>query len=90
MGLVLHLRATYQSLHTAWPLPDGELYQVGWLYVVAMFLTAVSCRIGAHLYRHSIPWLSTTYFFGTAAATLVGAAGLLSVWASRRGTNWPR
>ena len=52
---------------------------VGWLYVVAMFATAVSCRIGAHLYRHTVPWLSSTYFFGTAAATLTGVAGLLSV-----------
>ena len=44
-----------------------------------MLATAVSCRIGAHLYRHTIPWLSATYFFGTAAATLTGLAGLLSV-----------
>jgi hypothetical protein len=75
LGVVLHLRATYEG----WPLPDGQPYSVGWLYVGAMLITAIACRIGAHLYRHTIPWLSATYIFGTAAATLVGAAGLLSV-----------
>src|SRR5208337_4997261 len=52
---------------------------VGWLYVGAMLITAIACRIGAHLYRHITPWLSATYIFGTAASTLVGVAGLLSV-----------
>ena len=75
LGIVLHLRATY----VGWPLPDGSPYTIGWRYVAAMLITAIACRIGAKLYRHSIPWLSTTYIFGTAAATLVGAAGLLSV-----------
>jgi hypothetical protein len=42
-----------------------------------MLLTAISCRAGAYFYRHSLPWVSAAYFFGTAAATLVGAAGLL-------------
>ncbi|MGA2257572.1 MAG: hypothetical protein ABSG53_23165, partial [Thermoguttaceae bacterium] len=75
LGIALHLRATY----VGWPLPDGTQYEVGWWYVAAMLITAIACRIGAHLYRNSIPWLSATYIFGTAAATLVGAAGLLSV-----------
>ena len=79
MGLVLHLRATYRPLGEMWPLGDGGVYTVTWVYVLAMFITAVSCRVGAHLHRHSIPWLSSTYFFGTAAATLTGLAGLLSV-----------
>lgn len=79
LGLVLHLRATYKPLNELWHVPGGELYTVTWTYVVAMFVTAVSCRVGAHLYRHSVPWLSSTYFFGTAAATLAGLAGLLSV-----------
>lgn len=79
LGLVLHLRATYRPLNELWPIAGGELYTVTWTYVFAMFVTAVSCRIGAHLYRHSVTWLSSTYFFGTAAATLTGLAGLLSV-----------
>ena len=79
LGVVLHLRATYQPLNEAWPLPGGASYQVGWLYVLAMLATAVSCRFGAYLYRHSVPWLSATYFFGTAAATLTGVIGLLSL-----------
>src|SRR5207302_8382970 len=36
--------------------------------------------------RRTIPWLSATYFFGTAAATLVGAAGLFSVLGLK---TWP-
>ena len=51
LGIVLHLRATY----VGWPLPDGQPYTVGWLYVAAMLITAVACRIGAHLYRHTHP-----------------------------------
>jgi len=45
-----------------------------------MLITAIACRIGAHLYRHSVPWLSATYIFGAAASTLVGVAGLLSIY----------
>ena len=79
LGLVLHLRATYEPLNALWHLPGGASYMVTWTYVLAMLVTAVSCRVGAHLYRHSVPWLSSVYFFGTATATLTGLAGLLSV-----------
>jgi hypothetical protein len=81
LGILLFLRATYKPLHEAWPLRgmDGKLYEIGWVYVAAMLLTAAVCRIGAHLYRHAVAWLSTTYFFGTAAATILCLAGLLSV-----------
>ena len=78
LGLVLHLRATYKPLNDLWLLSDGGHYAVAWTYVVAMLVTAVSCRIGAHLYRHALPWLSSVYFVGTAAATLTGLAGLCS------------
>src|SRR5439155_24838610 len=50
------------------------------MYVVAMAVTAISARIGAHLYRHTKPLLSATYFFATAAATLLAARGLLSIF----------
>ncbi len=79
LGLLLHLRATYEPLNRAWLMPDGGTFAITWTYVLAMFITAVSCRVGAHLYRHSLPWLSSTYFFGTAAATLTGLCGLLTV-----------
>ncbi len=79
LGLVLHLRATYRPLNELWHLSNGEFYVVTWLYVAAMFVTAFSCRVGAHCYRHSLAWLSSTYFFGAGAATLMGLAGLLSV-----------
>jgi hypothetical protein len=58
-------------------LPDG--YHLGWEYVGAVALAAVACRVGAHQYRLTQPGLAATYFFGTMAATLVGAAGLLAV-----------
>ncbi len=73
LGIILHLRATNLELNKVWP------YQASWGYVAAMLATAISCRIGAYLYRHSMPRLSATYFFGTAGATLVGVAGLLIV-----------
>jgi hypothetical protein len=68
-------------LHARWLLfrGPGDTYQLGWAYVGAMLITAASCRVGAHLYRQTLPALSAVYFFGTAAATLVGAAGLLAV-----------
>ncbi|HEV3116789.1 MAG TPA: hypothetical protein VGY58_07030 [Gemmataceae bacterium] len=71
LGILLHLRATNQAIHDVWPL------DLGWSFVGAMAVTALSSRIGAYLYRHTMPWLSAVYFFGTAAATIVGAAGLL-------------
>lgn len=72
IGVLLHLRATSAAL-TGWP------YTLTWTYVAAMLAAALSCRASAHLFRHSHPGLSLTYFFGTGAATLVGAAGLLKV-----------
>ena len=70
-GVVLQIRGTI-------PL-EPLRYHLEWSYVVAMLITAVSCRLGAHLYRHEQTVISTIYFFGTAAATLAGAAGLLLV-----------
>src|SRR5205823_112865 len=72
LGFVRHFRAT-SVLVADWR------YQLGWNYVGAMLVTALSCRVGAHLYRQTRPGLSVTYFFGTAAALLLGAAGLLLV-----------
>jgi hypothetical protein len=70
-GVVLHFRATWLDLG-----PDLH-YDLSWGYVGAMLLTAIACRAGAYFHRKSLPWVSATYFFSTAAATLVGAAGLL-------------
>jgi hypothetical protein len=72
-GVVLHFRATWLDLG------PGFHYDLGWGYVGAMLLTAISCRVGAYVYRNSLPWVSAVYFFATAAATLVGAAGMLFV-----------
>jgi hypothetical protein len=69
-GVLLHFRATNLALQQAWP------FEIGWAHVAAMVVAALACRAGAHLYRHSAPTVSGIYFFGTAAATLVAAAGL--------------
>jgi hypothetical protein len=73
LGIVLHLRATRIDVHNAWP------YSVTWAYVAAMALTAVCCRISAYLHERRMPRLAAAYLAATAAATLVGAAGLLSM-----------
>jgi hypothetical protein len=72
IGVLLHFRAT-SSMMAFWR------YELAWTYVAAMLAAALSCRVSAYLFRHTRPGLSLTYFFGTAAATLVGAAGLLKV-----------
>ncbi|MGD0769971.1 MAG: hypothetical protein ABSB42_17435 [Tepidisphaeraceae bacterium] len=73
LGVILHVRATRLDVHNLWP------YSLTWAYVAAMVLTAVCCRISAYLHERSMPRLAAAYLFATAAATLVGAAGLLSM-----------
>jgi hypothetical protein len=72
VGVVLYFRATAD-------LPEAWRYPLGASYVAAMAVAAGSCRVGAHLFRHERPGLTLTYFFGTGAATLAGAAGLLRI-----------
>jgi hypothetical protein len=79
LGIWLHFRAN---------LPDDfpGHYTLTGIYVIAMLAAAVSCRVSAHLVRHTSPGLTMTYFFGSGAATLAGAAGLLVVLAP--GLRW--
>lgn len=70
LGVLLHFRATNFVLERIWP------FEISWAHVGAMGVTAVSCRLGAFLYRHRMPEVSIAYFFATAAATLLFAAGL--------------
>jgi hypothetical protein len=70
VGVVLHVRAT-TTLLPHWP------YVEGWAFVGAMALAAVSCRVGAHLFRTTAPKVAAAYFLATVAAELVGLAGLL-------------
>lgn len=70
--MILHVRAT-STLLPYWP------YDGGAAFVGAMAATVVSCRVGAYLYRNSQPTLSAIYFFATALAELIAAAGLLRV-----------
>jgi hypothetical protein len=56
--------------------PAGETHELGWTYAGAMLLAAVSCGLGARLYRQSR--LALAYLFAAGAALLVGAAGMLA------------
>jgi hypothetical protein len=69
-GVMLHFRATNNVLHQFVP------FEITWAYVGAMAVTALCCRGGAFLYRHRLREVSVSYFFLTAAATLLFAAGL--------------
>ncbi len=42
-----------------------------------MLVTAMMCRAGAFLYRHTSQDISVVYFFATAAATLIFVIGVL-------------
>ena len=73
LGILVCFRAISLDLKSVW-----RTEPPAWSYVGAMLLTAISCRVGAHLYRHSQPRLTALYFFATAAATLAGATALLA------------
>ena len=75
LGILMYLRATFTAINEAWPNGPHEL---GWSYVIAMALTAVSCRVGAQVFRYRQEKLTAVYFFGTAAATLMMVVGLFA------------
>ena len=71
LGLLVYVRALSPDLKSVWQVGSRRPGR----YVGAMLLTAISCRVGAYLYRQSQPRLAAVYFFATAAATLVGGDG---------------
>jgi hypothetical protein len=73
LGVFVYAQALSGTLRGVW-----ENRPPTWSYVGAMLLTAVACRVGAHLYRNSAPKLAALYFFATGAATLVAAVALLA------------
>lgn len=86
-GVLLHFRATAPVLREVWP------FSIDATYLGAIVTTALACRAGAYLYRRTNPVLSVAYFFATAAATLVAAAGLAWVINLGHGDNvvpWAR
>lgn len=69
IGLFLFWRAT--GLRSVWPyVPDA-------VFVGALLVTAVSCRLAAHVYQSQMPWAAVVNLCGCAGATLLAAAGLL-------------
>jgi hypothetical protein len=75
LGIALHFRASSElDGHWGW-----EQRPTGWLFVAVMVLVAGCNRVSAYLCRQTAPKWSAAYFFGSAAAALVAAAGLLRV-----------
>lgn len=71
LGIALHLRATSDLIPGTWRT------NTGWSFVGVMVLVAACNRISALLCRKSAPRWSAAYFFASAAAIMVAAAGLL-------------
>lgn len=71
LGTVQHFR--FMGLRGVWSGAEPQ-----WSFVGAMLLAAAASRAGAHVYRHSRKWLSTSYFFAAAAATMVAAVAALA------------
>ena len=76
LAVLLGLHVYQSAVLPTWSVAE---FDHPWWTVTAMLFTAISCRVGAYLYRESRPKLSWYYFFATAAATLVGAVALLTV-----------
>jgi hypothetical protein len=75
-GVLLHFRATNNVLNHFWRQENGMPFVITWAHVGAMAVTALCCRAGAYLYRYRLREVSVLYFFLTAIATLLFAAGL--------------
>ena len=80
LGILLSLMpVAYGVLLHFWATSGFAAFKITWDFAGAMAVTAVCCRAGAYLYRHADEKLSMTYFFATAAATLVFAASIASL-----------
>lgn len=78
LGVSQYLR--FLGFRAAWEGNSPE-----WSYVGAMLLAAISSRLGAFIYRHSLStWLPLAYHFATAAATMVAAVALLAACGMER------
>jgi hypothetical protein len=73
LAIAVYVNALSPDLRSVW-----KLEHASWGYVAALALTAISCRVGAHLYRRTQPELATVYHFGAAGALLLGATALLA------------
>ena len=72
IGLGLFIRATSPMVsEIAGP------YDIGWPFVISMLVVAIANRVSAYATRHSARAWSSAYFFVSAAALMVTAAGLL-------------
>jgi hypothetical protein len=77
LGTFLHAGTTSKLIPASWISNTFLASGIPWPFVVAMVLVAVGNRISAWLDRHAAPRQSAVYFFGSAAAAILAAAGLL-------------
>ena len=86
IGTGMHIRAT-----SPLAIKMGEKYgwdcETGWWFVAVMLLVAVCNRVAAYLYRRTTPKWSGAYFFLSAGALIVAAAGLLRMWGLQEWTR---
>jgi hypothetical protein len=74
IGAGVYFRSVLPYLVNVWGVRPPDW----WPFLGAMALTAVSCRVGAFVYRERLPALSAVYHFATGAATMTAAATLLA------------
>jgi hypothetical protein len=77
LGIFLHASKTSSLIPATWISNTYLARDISWPFVAVMVLVAVSNRVSAWLDRHTAPARSAVYFFGSAAAAIVAAAGLL-------------
>lgn len=73
LGLFVYVEAISGNFRSVWVDQPPT-----WSYLIGMLLTAVSCQIGATLYRDTAPRLAAIYFFAAGASLLVGVVALLA------------
>jgi hypothetical protein len=77
LGIFLHAASASKLLPAAWISHSYLARGISWPFVGVMVLVAVSYRVSAWLSREIAPKHAMVYFFGSAAAVIVAAAGLL-------------
>jgi len=77
LGIFLHASTTSKLIPASLISNTFLARGIFWPFVAVMVLVAVSNRVSAWLDRHTAPAQSAVYFFGSAAAAILAAAGLL-------------
>lgn len=73
IGVQLHIRATASFMELA----PRFRHETTWWFVTSFVVLAISARASAHMLRKEYQAWSAVYFFVSAAAVLIAAAGML-------------